>query len=71
MMSVVAEVKQPARHTGLMDKKGSPNKNGSNGGELSEAESGDRRAEKRIDGILTEIEDTTYGVLRKHDKKSP
>jgi len=54
-----------------MDKKGSPNKNGSNGGELSEAESGDRRAEKRIDGILTEIEDTTYGVLRKHDKKSP
>ena len=51
-----------------MDKKGAQ-KNGS--AEQPEAESGDRRAEKRIDGILTEIEDTTYTVLRKHDKKAP
>jgi hypothetical protein len=31
---------------------------------------GERRAQSRKDGVLSKIEDATYEVLRKHDKKS-
>jgi len=54
-----------------MDKKGAPKHESADTDEQPETESSDRRTEKRIDGILTDIEDATYSVLRKHDKKSP
>jgi hypothetical protein len=54
-----------------MNQNGAPKNERTGGQQQPEEESSERRAEKRIDGILTEIEDTTYGVLRKHDKKSP
>jgi hypothetical protein len=31
----------------------------------------DRRTQSRRDGILADIEDATYTVLRRHEKKSP
>jgi hypothetical protein len=31
----------------------------------------DRRQQSRFKGILSDIEDATYSVLRKHEKKSP
>jgi hypothetical protein len=30
----------------------------------------DRREQSRLNGILSDIEDATYSVLRKHEKKS-
>jgi hypothetical protein len=30
----------------------------------------DRRAQTRYEGVLNRIEDTTYAILRKHEKKS-
>ena len=30
----------------------------------------ERRAQSRKDGVLSKIEDATYEVLRKHEKKS-
>jgi len=30
----------------------------------------ERRSQSRKDGVLSKIEDATYEVLRKHDKKS-
>jgi hypothetical protein len=30
----------------------------------------DRRQQSRLNGILSDIEDATYKVLRKHEKKS-
>jgi hypothetical protein len=29
-----------------------------------------RRSQQRVQGLLSRIEDTTYEVLRKHEKKS-
>jgi hypothetical protein len=30
----------------------------------------DRRAQARYEGVLSRIEDATYAILRKHEKKS-
>jgi hypothetical protein len=36
-----------------------------------ESSADDRRAQKRTETILSEIEDATYKVLRKHEDKKP